>query len=238
MDHGAPFICPNFLVSTPSNLTPILLLANTHAVVCTWGYNDMIDISDKIALLLCRGADVSRRAEEGSNCLHLAMSYPALVVHSHSQIRQHLELEDILMLLVTAGADVYAIDDFGISVSELAISYGHKKLWETVLKSCGYDIDEVIETIDSVEGHSSSVDRMFPCRSVRRSEPKLSFADYLRIRGEKRGSFPYGPYGFSVSEIEDQSDEYDTESETEAMDIDNERDESSNGDIDQKLKAD
>lgn len=255
MDHGAPFIDPNFLGSTPSGLTPILLLANTHARVCTWGYSEMIDISDKIALLLCRGADVSRRDQVGNNCLHLAMDYFPLVapsqVHSKGEyariIRQHLELEDILMLLVTAGADVYAIDDFGISISEVAINRGHQKLWETVLTSCGYDIDEVIEPIDSVEGHSSSVDRMFPCKSVRRSEPKLSFADYLRIRGEKRSSFPHGPYGFSVIEIENETDEYgteseteeyDTESEAEAMDIDNERDESSDGDIDQRLKVD
>lgn len=93
-----------------------------------------------IKSLLDRGANVRAKDNYKSTCLHLALE-------SCRGVRPICK--DTLLLLVQAGADVYATDKDFNSVSDIAycgspyykdISYaGH--VWEYVLTACGYDAE-------------------------------------------------------------------------------------------------
>lgn len=88
----------------------------------------------------------------GESCLHLALN------GSHNATLN--DIQDVLTLLLWAGADVYAIDDSDTSVSETACERdkryrtnkgvtNNQKLWLRViwveaLTICGYDAEEVI----------------------------------------------------------------------------------------------
>jgi hypothetical protein len=52
--------------------------------------------------------------------------------------REH-EFKSILMSMVAAGADIYAEDKYGLTVSELACRFDHEEVWIEVLAQCGYD---------------------------------------------------------------------------------------------------
>lgn len=62
-------------------------------------------------------------------------------------------LKDILLLLLTAGADVYACDDEEESLSDIADRYGQWQEWTDASTECGYEPDEVMSR--SKEGEST-----------------------------------------------------------------------------------
>ena len=88
----------------------------------------------------------------GESCLHLALN------GSHNETLDGIQ--DVLTLLVWAGADVYAIDDGDTSVSEAACELDKRyrtsrgvtdnqklhlrKIWVEALTICGYNAEEVI----------------------------------------------------------------------------------------------
>lgn len=194
LDLGAPYVTPNSLGLNDYELSPLLLLAQAHRNQCR-GFNGYFNISDKIALLLRRGADVSFRCPDGNTCLHTVLQYGAQVPKVHCFEKEtarfaHSRLEDVLILLVTAGADVCAVNDNEESVSDIAIRNNHLEVWCKVLRVCGYHICEVLHGKDLVGGYSSSVDKS-PIADATPNWSKLSFADYLIMRDEMRASFSY-----------------------------------------------
>lgn len=95
-----------------------------------------------IKLLIDRGANVMARDIEGNTCLHLAIKS----VRSRGRVLDKTSL----LFMVKAGADVYATNHYGYSVSDIAYtSIGTYRssnlgtyvgdLWDEVLTECGYD---------------------------------------------------------------------------------------------------
>jgi len=113
------------------------------------------------------------------------MSWVVLPLPIESELqrkaKRKAELKDILLLMITAGADVCAVNDCGITVSDVAHQFGHCQIWTDVLEACGYDVDEVRQGTDISLGWSSAVE---PPRTRQPGEraSKLSFADYLKQR--------------------------------------------------------
>lgn len=179
LDHGAPFVSPDAVMDR--DLAPLIELAEAHTIALSSIYQ----IPDKFALLLQRGANPRCHDQSGDTCLHFAMRYH-LSDREFGRVYQNPvhpdydgELKDILMLLLTAGADVYARNDMGTSPSDIAWQYNHWREWTDALKECGYDIDEVdVESEDEATCWTSGAD--VPTRRV---QPKLlGFAEYLEIR--------------------------------------------------------
>ena len=182
IDIGEPFIS---LESTGDNNTtatiPLHVLAHCHCM--GWGEN--CQTPDKIVLLLSRGANVEARNHRGETSLHVGFSNPFIHEHPgwwYDEDQPYLlEIIDILILMISAGADVCAIDDQGRSVSDAALDSGQQVAWTKALKYCGIDINDVLAR--------SNVD---PARSTALSSPynkrpnsvtsKISLAEYLERR--------------------------------------------------------
>ncbi len=93
-------------------------------------------------LFLEKGASVQERTPDGSTCLHLCCWAIKVTPPEHGS-------HDTLKSLIDQGADVYAKDNRGRSVSHVAYSRGCGDLqassycgdlWDAVLDACGYDI--------------------------------------------------------------------------------------------------
>ncbi|EXJ59412.1 uncharacterized protein A1O5_12293 [Cladophialophora psammophila CBS 110553] len=127
--------------------------------------------------LTSRGADPCVTDEDGGTPLHMILSsgkckYWDLVYGSLVTNRQHGELKDILMLLVPAGAYVFAVDHSGESVSGIAVKHGYSVEWKETLEECRYD---VLNVLNHVHGQDDA-----PTKEVQRSS--LKFAEYLEVR--------------------------------------------------------
>lgn len=206
LDYGYPFIFPGGFFN--KHETPLLHLASTHSLRNFISY---CEIPDKIALLLQRGADVLSHDLDGNTCLHLVMRYrfdeecsTAPRYRNDSASEYHKELKDILMLLLTAGADVTARNSFEFSPSDVAWDYGHWQQWTDALQECGYDINEVdVEREEESSCWASGTD--IRVKTVR---PKLmSFHEYLEIRKTRTSRL----VEVSDSETDDDHDEFDDE---------------------------
>lgn len=117
-------------------------------------------------MLLDHGASVTARDNYGNTCLHHALDtlrYP-----------EKTSEKDSLLLLVKAGADVYATDYSGISVSHVANMTSRnihapiedrtaykRYLWHEVLTECGYDPTTVHEQYQDLEEVSDSEEEVF-----------------------------------------------------------------------------
>jgi hypothetical protein len=210
LDFGYPFISSTSIGGSPCPLT--CLITDHHIKL---GSRAFRAIPDKVALLLTRGADISIRESDGDNFLHIIMATPA----THGVSLHSRELKDILMLLVTAGADVYAVNDYGVTVSQYARQNGYTPLWYNVLKTCGYDVKDVCQESYTSHGWSSSVDVSLNRRQSVRT-PKLSFSEYLEIRKVNGNNFKesvdcdednegwstHEPSSFTSSEAGDESE--------------------------------
>lgn len=102
--------------------------------------------SDSIKLLIDRGANVMARDFWGDTCLHLALDS----VRCPGRGPKGVSEKRSLLLMVKAGADVYATNNKGMSVSDVAYISNHfnhsynlgiyrGELWDEVLTECGYD---------------------------------------------------------------------------------------------------
>jgi hypothetical protein len=180
LDFGTPFISPDAMASIRPDITPLMILVNLHRS----GGAEQYKIADKVALLLRRGANPNTRSACGCTCLHILLSY------SHQDSRRKFRmsaeereicLKDILMLMITAGADVYAVDDDGDSVTDITFIFDHEDVWYESLIDCGYNPDEVYQGNEAGTGWSSSVDPHY-AQPSETQKPKLTFAEYLRIR--------------------------------------------------------
>ena len=132
---------------------------------------------ETIALFLCRQGKGGLPIQNLDGCLHNA-------IHG-TIIGSQYELKKTLTLLVKGGADVYARDDLGRTVSEIAcctetrwyngswldfqtsrrtvnFDLRLKKIWMDALSVCGYDPEEVISASKRVEELcNSDTDRSF-----------------------------------------------------------------------------
>jgi hypothetical protein len=132
MDAEIPFITPNSTGNVGLEEPPILILARSAS--------NRDNIAEKFALLIERGADPNVRDNEGDSCLHILMSSK----HLPERHLAEKELPDILMVLVTGGADVFATNDYGDTVSDVAIRSGYRYIWKQVLGDCGYNAEAVL----------------------------------------------------------------------------------------------
>ena len=186
--------------------------------IMPWKLN--IYIFDKMALLLSRGADVKARNSRGETCLHRVL----LRYDSVDDIFCHRSrTRDIMVLLITAGADVCAIDQKGYSVSDLAIRSGHLDIWTEALKYCGIDIKDVLARSNFDPAYSTALSSEY-CKPPKSVTSKVSMAEYL-----ERRKLTHVP-----EEIEEDSDSTldssDDDSESEDWSS-SEDDESGNGDV-------
>lgn len=112
-----------------------------------------------IKMLLDHGASVTATNNFGETCLHLALDW--------LRFPEKTSEKDSLLLLVKAGADVYATDYSGISVSDVANKRERirgaytRDLWNEVLTECGYDPTAVHERDQELEEVSDSGEEVF-----------------------------------------------------------------------------
>ena len=111
------------------------------------------DIFRKLQILLDHGADIDGRDDEGRTCLHT-------VLHNFTMI-SFPSVMKVLTYLIRMGADVHAVDNKGVSVTEHAHLRRVGRKWEEALKECELDVQEVY-TRDCHHGTASSDDIYAP----------------------------------------------------------------------------
>ncbi|TRX90016.1 hypothetical protein FHL15_009117 [Xylaria flabelliformis] len=135
---------------TPSFLEWAATSGHPETMHLIWGVG--LFAGDRAVEGLCKlldaGANITVRDDQGQSCLHRCLRHFWAPLES-KWIRKHF---DVMQLLVTRGADVYALDNRGQSVCEVAYSqkelqYGRRgsyvgDLWDAVLRSCGHDVAE------------------------------------------------------------------------------------------------
>ncbi|KAI0540429.1 ankyrin repeat-containing domain protein [Xylaria digitata] len=119
----------------PGSTEPLLLACRA------FNYDD---IAERVRRFLDAGANVHLRNNSGQSCLHICLQNARTHLKaSHDLIRSQFHA---IKLLIERGADVYAVDKFGKSVSGSVyadmISGFAGGLWDSVLQSCGYGIAE------------------------------------------------------------------------------------------------
>ena len=183
LDLGEPFIS---LESTgdnnPTGTIPLLLLAYLH----DRDLGTSLQIPDKIALLLSRGANPKAINAEGETCLHLVLRHDPHEMFcwckDSSSTWDHVcKTKDILILMISAGADVCAIDEQGRSVSDVAIRPQLQRVWTEALKYCGIDIRDVLARPNYNPAHSTALSSEY------RGPPgalasKIRLTEYLKRR--------------------------------------------------------
>ncbi|KAH6679183.1 hypothetical protein B0J14DRAFT_293095 [Halenospora varia] len=167
-----------------SECFPLTALADN----CGYDTLEAIDVVEKAIFLLQRKVDISCRGSNGDTVLHNLFRSDRL----HSRVSKaqaksntggimwqyplsFTAPKDLLMVFITAGADVYAINDGRHTPSDIALEYGRVEEWIEALILCGYNAVEVIADSD-------------PCLQDSTREPqtsKLSFEDYCRQRSKK-----------------------------------------------------
>lgn len=232
LDLGQPFISVECHSDNSDNSeiegTPLLLLARIHSMKLSRSPQ----ISEKIALLLSRGANVKATNALGQSCLHLTWRDLCLDKDNcwsrdEEKLRRHcFRTIDIAILMISAGADVCAIDGKGWSVSEIAKQSGQQALWTEALKYCGIDIEDVLAQRNSNPAYSTALSPEYsqPSRSVM---SKISLKQYL----ERRKAFcvpeeDKGKYGilWDSSEEDDSSEDEDLDSEVASIEADENED--------------
>ena len=128
---------------------------------------DNCQISDKIALVLNRGANAKARNHQGETCLHLDFSghkhFEGDCSYLTNKLKIHYarETKDILILMMSAGADVCAVDERDISVSDAAIRSGQEILWTEALKYCGIHIKDVLARPNADPARSTALSSQY-----------------------------------------------------------------------------
>ena len=111
--------------------------------------------------------------------------------------------------MISAGADVCAADEYGWSVSDVAIHSGQEVLWTEALKYCGIDIKDVLARPNVNPAHSTALSSQYsqPSRSV---TSKTSLEEYLEWRKAfsipDESNYDHCCPEFSSSEDDDESD--------------------------------
>jgi len=185
LDLGHPCVHANAAFASTFNYeleqTPLLSVAEHFHLLL----DQSLDMSEKVFLLLRRGADIAARDRDGNTCLHLVLMLDADMEKEKFRAYQEDEFKDILMCMVTAGVDLSACDIYGKTISQTAVEYGHEGLWKEVIAECGYDPDEVfsLETEfrrKKLQKHPGMA--VFSAMAPDARSTKLSFEEYGRQR--------------------------------------------------------
>ena len=139
----------------------------------TWHDEGIFSISRKLATLLYYGADPRYRGLHRWSCLHLCVRS-----QSHYKNIAPTTVRSLVLcsrILIDGGADVYAADSLGYSVTEAAhTNFVPENCGSPLGKSVGFDVNEVY-----------NLDRNRRCK--RSDDPYAPSNDHLRMRGESYG---------------------------------------------------
>ena len=83
--------------------------------------------------------------------------------------------------MISAGADVCAIDEQGRSVSDVAVHSGYQTVWTEALKYCGIDIRDVLVRPNTNPAHSTALSSQLR-EAPRCVTSKISLTEYLERR--------------------------------------------------------
>jgi hypothetical protein len=207
LDCGQAFFHANQTIScNSSRRAPLSLLAKA----CGYSLGNYFQIATKAILLLQRGADVKYRHQNGDTLLHtllksrryhqdvayITAEYDGTMRQRKSSIRQPRLL---LVAFIAAGADVYAINNKGLTPSAIAMIYGRKGEWKRALRVCGYDVVEVLR-----RSHTKPWAAIGP-----RQTPKLRFEDFC----EQYFDGIWGDDDWDLEQIAESDDEAEAEGE-------------------------
>ncbi|RDL34706.1 uncharacterized protein BP5553_07834 [Venustampulla echinocandica] len=222
LDLGAPFISLNstykdFRGDESCGLIYVAMFSGYDASIA-------IDIVDKAVLLLQRKADILCRDYNGDTVLHTAIIYNPLheMMLKERAIQGGLsrerkacltELKDLLIVFITAGADIYAVNDDGKTPSMVARDSERLDEWTEALELCGYDIHQVL-------AHSDLNHR--DC-THEHQKSKLTFEEYCRQRKENTRFEEVDTDDEDGEETDGDSDEVDIDDEDEGGDSDSYR---------------
>jgi hypothetical protein len=185
LDLGEPFISPNVNYKDVRGYecSPLITLARS----CAYSLVGIIHIVEKAILLLQRKADILCRDYNGDTVLHAVLKCKRL--GEGDERRRYLKhvgqswkwcaalqaSKDLLMVFITAGANLYATNDEGKTPSMVASDSHRDNEWIEVLTACGFDANEVLAQSDP---------EIYGCtREYQMS--KLSFEEYCRQRPEQ-----------------------------------------------------
>ena len=188
---GIPFVSPNIEVLDGLDIKRSAL--SYLAKKC--GYMDslMIQLVDKAILLLKAKASIAYRDAAGDTVLHTLLSCHRahrgnytmghnFYHHGHGDrytlARQFYlsltEPKQLLIIFLSAGADVYAKNQDGETPSSVATNNGHEDEWNEALMECGYDQEEIWAHTE--QGLSDHIGK--------RQSSRVSFEDVCRQRQE------------------------------------------------------
>ena len=188
---GVPFVSPNMEILDDSGNARLAL--SYLAEICGYMTSDLIQIVDKAILLLKGNADITYRDAHGDTVLHTLLSCHRM--HEERGImslyssqcgcgkRQTMageyflsltEPRQLLIVFLSASADVYAVNQKGETPSSVAKQCGREDEWNEALTACGYDSKEI-----SAHTKLGSFGN-----AGKRQSPHLSFEDVCRKRQE------------------------------------------------------
>jgi hypothetical protein len=193
---GDPLISPKNSIKsfTGIKVPPLIILAD----FCGYTHPEVLQIVDKAILFLKRKADIACRDYNGYTVLHTLLK----CLRHHEQSRQlpedgfYLSLTEpkqLLMVFITAGADVCATNDRGKTPSMIARDYGREDEWTEALTLCGYDPEEVFAQSGSTLHDSMRIPQTFILsfeefcqnRQEHLRYRKICFGEYCQECGEK-----------------------------------------------------
>jgi hypothetical protein len=144
------------------------------------GRAEVFEAAEKIHLLLERGADVGVRDEDGRSCIHLVLNslMNADGLYDHCEI----QLKDVLMRMVTFGADIDACDKRGESVPETACKVGYEELWLEIVAECGKDPEPVLHCLNNYYRKQNPGFGVFATGTPNTQSNRLSFSECNKQR--------------------------------------------------------
>jgi ankyrin repeat protein len=156
LDLGEPFISPRGIYKDylGRECSPLTTLARS----CGFAWQENIDLVGKAILLLERGADILCRNDIGDTVLHTILKCgrlyetllkPNLALQKRGKLSRWraclLARKDLLMVFITAGAEVDAANGEGQTPTMVASDYGREEEWIQALTACGFDANKVLE---------------------------------------------------------------------------------------------
>lgn len=155
LDLGLPFFNLNGEYESyfGEKLSALMLLASD----CGYFFGQAIDVVEKAILLVERKADISCRDSFGNTVLHTVLKSKRYFETTSKKTAEKMFWQyhwtqsirapkELLMVFISAGADVYASNDLDETASMVASAYGREDEWIEALELCGYDARQVLES--------------------------------------------------------------------------------------------
>ncbi|KAL8934600.1 MAG: hypothetical protein Q9211_005144 [Gyalolechia sp. 1 TL-2023] len=179
-------------------------------------------LSQNITLLLAHGADLGTRDLFGRSCLHTLLSNDELRdgfdYHyvSSETIPQFQVIVNAISALIRMGADIYAVDNVGFSVTEWAHYIRVGEAWDSALEEAGWDVEQVYQK-DHRNGRKVSDDIFAPGKDWPRQKGSFqwcssSYNDIPFAELLKRTRKSHSDFSTKATQIETESEESDESS--------------------------